>query len=534
MQTTVKEAFFDRSHYLEIIDKRIKALKDGYRQNLAIIGHELVGKTALIFTFLQRFNDTLIIPVYVELRQESLASFGKRFIAVLLYNFLGNSGIPLKEDLNFLIHKSEVYIPRTIAKIKALLPEIERKKKESLFIELLSLCELIHQETGKFCVVIFDEFHLLEQFQLKKLYEEWAKVLLLQKHTLYIISSSLVYKARGILSKDLSLLFGNFEQVLVEPFDIKTSEHFLNHALKDKCAHEPFKNFIINFTGGYPFYLSLISEALRQPLEKSLTDILEEMLFAPSGILHQRFSAQLKHFRDSAKGSELILKCLYLIAEGRNKIKDMAHLLHKTKRELDAPITMLLELDTITRSGDFLQINDRVFAFWLTFVHQGKLKSLTFDAKNQKLIFRQKIEEMIREFIVTAKKPVTERVMELLKLFEDDSMQIEKKRVRLTHFREIKPVEFKNINLKDWLVCRSEDSLWLIAFTQEALTESDITEFTKECKRYRHKAQKKILVTFNDIDTNSRLRAMEEKIWMWDVNSVNQMLDLYSKPRIIA
>jgi len=37
-----------------------------------------------------------------------------------------------------------------------------------------------------------------------------------------------------------------------------------------------------------------------------------------------------------------------------------------------------------------------------------------------------------------------------------------------------------------------------------------------------------------DIDTNTRLRALEEKIWAWDVNSLNQLLDLYSRPRVIA
>jgi len=66
------------------------------------------------------------------------------------------------------------------------------------------------------------------------------------------------------------------------------------------------------------------------------------------------------------------------------------------------------------------------------------------------------------------------------------------------------------------------------------LTETDITEFSRECKKYRHKLQRKIIVTLGDVDANTRLRAMEERIWTWDVNSLNQMLDLYSKPWVIA
>jgi hypothetical protein len=37
-----------------------------------------------------------------------------------------------------------------------------------------------------------------------------------------------------------------------------------------------------------------------------------------------------------------------------------------------------------------------------------------------------------------------------------------------------------------------------------------------------------------DIDANSRLKALEEKIWTWDLNNLNHMMDLFAKPRIIA
>jgi hypothetical protein len=120
----------------------------------------------------------------------------------------------------------------------------------------------------------------------------------------------------------------------------------------------------------------------------------------------------------------------------------------------------------------------------------------------------------------------------MMRLFCDDRIQIEKKNMRLTHFREIKPIEFTSRSVKDGLVCRSGDSLWVIGFKQDALSEDDITLFSAECRKYRHKLERKVLVTLADIDQNSRLRALEEKIWTWDLNCLNQMLDLFSKPRI--
>jgi len=226
---------------------------------------------------------------------------------------------------------------------------------------------------------------------------------------------------------------------------------------------------------------------------------------------------------------------LYNVASGHTRIKDIAHITHKTLTELNARITYLLETDCLTKSGDFLTINDRVFGFWLKFVYQEKLQSLTFDAVNQKEQFRGKIETMINDFILAAQKPVTERMKEMLHLFEDETIQLEeKKKLRLDRFREIKTLNFTGKSLRDGLLGRSNDSIWILAYKRNIITEEDITDFAKECKKYRHKTQRKILVTANDIDTNARLRALEEKIWTWDINNVNGILDLFSKPRIIA
>ena len=529
----IKSNFFDRKLHLDILQKRIGDLKDGYRQNIAIIGDELVGKTSMIFKFLNKFYDNRIIILYLEVRPESLGSFVRRFIGILLYNFLVNSDIPLKENVDFLIKKSEKYIPKTIEKIKLILGALDRRKKNNIFSELLSLCEMINEESGKFCVVILDEFHNLENMGIKDLYREWSKLLILRKNTMYIIISSMKFKTKTILSKNLSLLFGNFELITVEPFDIKTSEEYLDHRLSDLNLDIGMRNFIIHFTGGYPLYLEIITEALLKSNQSSLSGMLENLLFDASGVLNQRFSNYLKRFLDNPFSQDYI-SILYLISSGHNKINDIPHILHKQRKELALRINHLLELDTITRSGDFLRINDRVLSFWLKFVYQEKLHSLTFDAKNQKALFKDKIEGMIQEFLLNAKKPIVERMTELFRLFEDEIIQIERKKLRLTHFREIKPLEFNNRGLKDGLICRSNESLWIMAFKHDLLTEEDITEFVKECRKYRHKLDRKIIVAFQDIDVNARLRALEEKIWTWNIDNLNQILDLFSKPRVIV
>lgn len=530
----IKNRFFDRKNYIEILEKRVSSLKDGYRQNIAIIGEENVGKTSIITKFLANFYDPRIITVFLEVRPESLDGFVKRFIGALLYNFLLNSSLPLKEDLSYLVSKSTKYIPATTQKINFILKELTRKKKANIIAELFNLPELINQETGKFTVLFLDEFHNLENIGASNLYKEWSKLLICQKNTLYCITSSMIFKAKSVLSKQLSLLFGNFEVVIIEPFDIHTSARYLDQCLPNLKQDPGLKNFIINFTGGYPLYLELIADALSKrdaPIE--LADALEDLLFNSSGILNQRFSNYIKRFLDTPESNDYI-SIFYLIASGRNRLKDIAHILRKQKKELAARINYLLELDAIIKSGDFLKVSDRLFAYWIRFVYQEKLQSLSFDAKSQKEKFRDNIAELIFEFSKQAASPLINRVSELLQLFEDDLMQIERKKVRLNHFREIKPLAFNHHFLKDGLLGRSTEALWIMAIKTEALTEADITDFAKECKRYHHKSQRKIMITLKGVDSNARLRALEEKIWTWDLNSLNQILDLFSRPRVIV
>ncbi|MDD2703392.1 MAG: ATP-binding protein [Candidatus Omnitrophica bacterium] len=531
--TMNRDSFFDREQLTGLLKKRITDAREGYRQNIALLGEESVGKTSLIFKLIGGFNNRNTLFLYLETRPETIDSFARRFMGVLLYNFLSDGSTPLKEDIAYLIEKAASRIPKTIVRIKAILADLEKRKKENIFGELLSLCDSLRQETHTMCVVIFDEFQNLESIGSKNIFKEWAGQLVSQKNTMYIIISSLPVKAQNILSKELSLLFGNFEVIAVEPFDLKTTEHYLEQRLKNLDLSRGHRNFIAHFTGGIPFYLHTISESLIRSPHTNITVILDDLLFNTQGILHQKFSGYLKRFLDAPHGSEYAF-ILHLIAEGHNKCRDIVNLTRKPKEKILGILNSLTEQGMLTRNGDFFILSDRVFGFWIRFVHQGKMHSFTFDAKNQNAIFHKKVEGILQEYLENEDKPLMERIEELLHLFGNDLIHIERKKIRLSHFREIKPLELNGRGMREGLICRSNDRVWLFAFKNELLTEEDITEFSKECRKYRKKLECKIIIALKDIDSNSRLRALEEKILTWDVNSLNQIMDLFFKPRVIV
>lgn len=529
----MNELFFGRTYYLNLLQKRINDLKDGYRQNLAIIGDELIGKTTLILKVLDSYYDPRIVFVYIEPRTEKLQSFAKRFIGILLFNFLINSGTPLHQDLDYLLNKAKSYIPKTYEKIQKILLALKSGKKNNVLSEIFLLTDSLYQETGKNCVIILDEFQNLERLKIKNLYRDWRKILILQKNTLYILLSSLKYKAMSILTKELSLLFGNFEIVTLEPFDIQTSYAYLQERLKAITFEKNQFDFLIYFTGGIPFYLDVIADAIKSQPQTKITEILENLLFLPTGILNQRFQAILDKLSSLSSGADYI-HILSLIANGATKTKELSYKLNKNKKDLEAKLSFLVEKNYLSRNGDFVFFNDRVFSFWLKFVYQQKALSLDAFTKRQRENFREKIEELIKEFSADSQRPLLERLKNLFHSFEDDLLQVGKRKIRLSRFKELKPLNFKNKSLPHGLIGRAKDSLWILALRNDNINEDDITEFSQECRRFRYKQLRKIIVSLEAIDPNVHLKALEEKIWTWDINHLNNLLDLYSKPRVIS
>lgn len=537
-----KTDFWGRESCLKVLKKRVQALKEGYRQNIAIIGDKDIGKTSIILNFLNSFSDPLILPLYLELRPEfTTEQFVRKFIGVLLYNFLENSDISRNENLDYLISKANSFIPKTTNEIKEILNSLKRKGRtrgrENIFVQLLTLCDILNSETQKRCVIIFDEFHYLGSVGINRIYKQFSKMLMIQKNVLYIILSSARFRAKKILSSHLDLLFGNFEVIEIQPFDLKTTKEFLMNRLGHLQIQSCLVDFLIHFTGGLPLYLKIFADSLSsiaEPISKEkLAEIIQDLIFVESGILNQRFNNYLGLLQNFKVASDY-QALLYLIAEGQNRVKEIAAKLHKPRAQILSRLNTLLEYDIISKSGDFFLINDRVFGFWLKFVHREKSASLTFDTEEQKRNFRTTIEDKIDQFISANQKSVLERAMELLQHFENTSIQLRTKRIRLAHFQEVKTLNFTRCRLNEGLLGRSKQSLWIMAIKPGDLTEEDIVDFSKQCHRLRYaKPQKKIIITSSDIDTTVRLKAMEEKILTWNLEDLNLILDLYNEPRVV-
>ena len=111
----VGENFFGRQEIVDLLVKRASALKSGYRQNVAIIGHQQLGKTSVLRQFLHVHRDPEVLAIYVEIKLQALDYFVDQFIRSLLFQYLAQTQeVSATESLEKLVVSAQPSIPSAV------------------------------------------------------------------------------------------------------------------------------------------------------------------------------------------------------------------------------------------------------------------------------------------------------------------------------------------------------------------------------------------------------------------------------------
>lgn len=540
-EPVVGEQFFGRADVLAVMQKRIDALKDGYRQNVALTGQSLSGKSSILHHLLYNLKDEKIIPVYIEVVEEPFSSFSNKFIGSLLYNFLKGIGQPVREDLEFLINEARQYTPNTVAAAEKLLDPMRKANREELYSELFDLTSFIKEETHKSCIIIFDEFHNLAGLGLKNPFSIFGKKIMVQKDTMYIVTSSKVSSVKRILSEELLLLFGNFESIEINGFDSKTAQAFLNDRFRSIRIPEEYKEFLISFTDSNPFYLDMLSLQLKQLgerftfkriSEETLIQAFQDLFFDFKGTINQYLANYIESVFSKNKAYDNYMAVLLAMASGCSRVADIASFMHKRKGDVSRYVSDLVDMDIVNRRGTFCLFSDKVLKFWLKNVYQKKRNSIISYVPERAKDFRQKMRETLSRFVAESKKDLTENIKDVLSSFSNEIIQIGHKRFTLPVFTEISTGCFRHNN--PYLLGHTKEKAWLVYIKKDELKDIDIIEFVEQSKALAAPLQRKIIVAPNGVDINATLLAKEEKIWIWDPETLNIFMAIYEKPKIIS
>lgn len=528
--------FFGRKDVLSLLDKRVYALKEGYRQNIAITGQRLAGKTRLLHHFLDTVKDPTILPIYVEVINEPFFAFAERFIGTLLYTFLKAKGEDVREDLAYLLENVQKYMPKTAKTISEIRTQLNKKDFNKAYIEILNLTSIVKNETQIRCVVIFDEFQNLGLFGLKEPFSHFGKVIMIQKDTMYIISSSDKSAIQRILAEELSLLFGNFEIIELKGFDFNASKEFLHKKLANFELSEGLKSFIIIFTDGNPFYADLLCAKLRDlTLSSAMTTVnpkimaeaIENLYFNSKGTVNQYFSNLINNLCLNTATMDILIA----IAKGFHTAREIRGALTLSYAEISLRLKRLIELNILFKNGTFYFFIDSGFQFWIKEVYGRKRSSLISSATMRSDQFKHDTHAYLSKFLFNLRKDCSRRIEELFAKFKNEIIEIDRKRHRLPAFRKIDTIK---LNKASALILAHKDrDLWACFVKEGRVNEDDIFLFIGEIKRLKSKVINKILIPLDGADINAILLAKENRMWTWSLKNLNFAMDIYNQEKIL-
>jgi len=528
--------FLGRSQVLSLLDKRVEALKEGYRQNIAITGQCLAGKTYLLHHFLDNIKDPALLPVYVEVADEPFPEFAERFMGTLLYAFLKAKKEFVREDLDFLLEKAQPYMPHTTKAIQEIRGHLVKKDFNRAYVEILNLTSIVKKETQARCIVIFDEFQNLSFFDIKDPFTHFGKVIMIQKDTMYIISSSDKSAINKILVEQLALLFGNFEIIELRGFDFNSSKQFVENKLAGFNLNEGLKSFVVAFTDGNPFYMDLVCAKLRDlALASSATTIhtstiveaIEGVFFDNTGAVNQYFTNRVNNLYMN----NTTLNMLVAISKGLHTVKEIKESIGISHTEASSRLRRLIELNIIFKNCNFYFFIDRGFLFWVREVYSRKRTSLIASASMREEQFKHDMHNYLSKFLFDLRKDNTRRIADLFSRFSGEIVEVGERRHRLPKFKKVDVLRLNRTNAV--LLAHKDKNLWACFIKEGKVYEDDILSFIAEIKKTKAKTVNKILVTLDDMDINATLLAKENGLWIWGLKKLNTIMEIYNQEKII-
>ncbi len=534
--------FFGRQPIIDLLVKRADALKSGYRQNIAIIGHQQLGKTSLLRQFLTIYRDPQVISIYVEIKFQALDYFVDQFIRSLLFQYLSEKeNIDPVVSLPELARKAAVTIPRTVAKIDEIVQLLRHRQAEEAYSKLFQITSTLQQETGKNCIVILDEFHRLGEFGIKNAFSDFGKRIMVQKDTMYVLASSSFSASRKILAEKLALLFGNFERIYLKAFDFETSYQFIEKKLEPVRISETLKSFLVAFTDGHPFFLQTLVTRLQELSgasgeteisPRSIAETLLKLLYESQGVFNQYFLKLLSPWTGPmAQGSHVLI--LTEMAKGKNRLKEVSLAVNRRQREVSEQIRSLMEHELIVKNGVFFQFHNKIFKFWLKEVYEKKeLSLLGLEAKSES--FLDCIRRLIADHEELLGMETSDRVLKLFSLFQNDIVELGEKRRKLPHFTEIikseTPADTSGSSRE--IIARGHGRCWVCKIVEGEATEKEVLDLVGGFGR-KNASVTRVLLALRGLDENARLLAKEKGVLTLGLARINMLMDLYGKAPII-
>jgi len=538
-QPVLGNDFFAREDIILNLANSSENIKQGYRQNIAIIGSSLIGKSSLLLNFLTSLrNDKEIVPVYIGLNNPNIREFAINLISGIFYNALRKHAEISKDiALRELLVKSENFFPKSTALAKKILCLIDENRLFEAFSDSWDIAAQLSSESGFFIVMAIDEFSRIADFPIARPFQVLGGKIMLQQKSLFILSSSSAFTARKILSEKLSLLFGGFKVIDICAFNSEECRNFIKTRCRGLRISNALTDFLIALTGGHPFYLSAILNTVNLAQQcgagsvtaKRLCRMIADLLFSQSGAINQFFSNKINNAASLLPGTSVLDIARFLVKTGC--FTGLPHGNITPGAWLNTIIESFLESGLMQKSGSVLSITDPLFRIWIEV--KSKSRNLCFDFMPYEGTEggSDEVYKRFLQFKSERSKTFHVKVAELISSFNDDLFFIDE---RLRVLPKVGRISFKRTSKYDLLKAEGRKKQCLFIVCRGIITEEVMAGIIEHVKDFKKIKPKVIIITPSGIYPSAKLMAKQKYYWVWDKDDTIRLFKFYKGINLLS
>ena len=517
------------------LQQRLQAFRDGFRQNLAILGPHGSGKTFQLRQLTAQAQGAWL-SIYCPLYRESCRSFLQRFLCSVLQaaDLQPDAAAAMTDQpLERLLHHTEGTLPKTAAAMRLIDGLIRRRLYGEAFNRALDTVPLLTEDTGRPSVLILDEFLFLEDLGLGHAFHELGKRVMTWPSTLFVLSSSSTFRARTILRERLQLLFGQFELLTLGVLDDAPAASWVHQELKGVRGAAAVSPFLLRWLGTYPWYLALFLRRLKERAALSKTVLTPEALLlhaawdvlgSPEGTLHQWCASRMEAVAQGRLGARAV-DALIHIAQGGRTATEVGKRIGRAG--LSNVLQVLVEHDLAQRNGMCWIVPDPVLRCWLSAI----LSAQRADTGRQGLELRSRFERYLRELWTrwseADRLSFSEQVVHLFSQFADDTVSLDSKIGRLPKFERIKTERPTAPGADAYLIADGPGRRWCATIQEGPADERAIATFDAFCRTQTPRPSRKVVIMKSSMDQNAKLLAKAANMWVWEAEELGALMRLY-------
>lgn len=520
----------------DIIKRRIDGYLKGYRHNIALLGKPRVGKSTLLSDLLMKnFSDTNLLPVHINLFYVDSSNFARVSIHSILFNFLKlkNASSCTTIKLDELIFSIQQLAPATAEAVKECL--VSSSSQRNPVKKVFSVIDSLISEAGVKPLIIIDNFCNFKKFPKRQL-SDMTQLILTRNDCMFLFMSSNRLQADEILNNEFNLLFGKFEKIYVDSFSEEEAGEFIKNRTAGRL-NAVCRDFLLELSGRNPYYLDIFCRELlrtkhdQEMAEDMFINIAAHQLSNHESLIFQTCHRMIEDLKINCKNDSLC-QVLLLIAQGYTRRKELASFLKLEPSKVTSRLAVLLDRNIITRKGSFYTIEDKLFGTWLALVYRVLSSGSFLFQQDFSFCIENMMIEKFRDFKSTVIKTSFDRFIDLMSCFNDDTVSLKNKSLRLPHIQKYRVVPASSEGMK-FIIAEAKQTYILMAFKENCVCESDVIEFSNRCSYFKSKQLKKIFVSMERLDQNVKLLAKEKKLTCWNKNDLNSLLNLYCQPELV-